>query len=216
MAGPGKHRSVGMIVGFVMAAVMFMPLGIEAATNLVVIKDADSTGKVQVDAGRLRVGDGAGPMTVDGTVGISGTPTVAVGNTVGTQAAPEMPVMLTGNVHMPDDAGQVVVLPEVPAGYRLVLEHVFVRASVPSGQTLVARLDVELAQNPFTFRAHLPIEVTRQLVAEASSGDDAYVASSPVRAYVEAGDRLVLRVWRSSGAGSANADVTVSGYFVDA
>jgi hypothetical protein len=43
------------------------PVGVVAATNAVKIQDGNGSSKAQVDAGSLRVGDGEGAMTVNGT-----------------------------------------------------------------------------------------------------------------------------------------------------
>jgi hypothetical protein len=54
----------------VLTALVLVPVGVDAATDNVIIKDADSSTKAQVvSGGRLKIGDGAGPLTVDGTTG---------------------------------------------------------------------------------------------------------------------------------------------------
>ena len=47
---------------------LLLPVGAQAAGQLMTIVDADSNAKVQVEDGKLRVGDGNGAMTVDGAV----------------------------------------------------------------------------------------------------------------------------------------------------
>jgi hypothetical protein len=60
------------LLALVAIVAVAMPLGVKAAANLVVVKDADSASKAQVDSGKLRVGDGAGPLSVNGSVNVSG------------------------------------------------------------------------------------------------------------------------------------------------
>ena len=53
-----------------LAVLILVPVGVTAATQNVVIKDSDSSTKAQVvSGGRLKVGDGSGPITIDGTAG---------------------------------------------------------------------------------------------------------------------------------------------------
>src|SRR5688500_7245755 len=55
----------------VTVTVLLVPVGVRAAGQLVSIGDGDSdTDAVLVDAGKLRVGDGGGNLTVDGSVTI--------------------------------------------------------------------------------------------------------------------------------------------------
>ena len=52
-----------------------MPLGASAAGQLFTLVDSDSDTQAQVDdTGKLRIGDGAGSLTVDGSVGIASSP----------------------------------------------------------------------------------------------------------------------------------------------
>ncbi len=75
--GPLPSQSVGMVMAFMLAVVM-LPAGVQAAGQLVSIVDSDSDkDQVKVDAGKLRVGDGAGKLTVDGAVNVAGTVSVA-------------------------------------------------------------------------------------------------------------------------------------------
>jgi hypothetical protein len=50
------------------AVIALLPLGVQAAMQLVVIKDPETSSKARVKKGKLRVGDANGPLTVDGTV----------------------------------------------------------------------------------------------------------------------------------------------------
>ncbi len=74
---PVPSQSVGMVMAFMLAVVM-LPAGVQAAGQLVSIVDSDSDkDQVKIDAGKLRVGDGAGRLTVDGAVNVVGKVNVA-------------------------------------------------------------------------------------------------------------------------------------------
>jgi hypothetical protein len=56
-------------LGVVLAvAVLLSPAGASAAGSLVSIVDGNGDSKAQVDSGKLRVGDGNGALTVNGSV----------------------------------------------------------------------------------------------------------------------------------------------------
>jgi hypothetical protein len=58
------------VVGVLTVAILLVPLGVQAMTTSVVITDPDHpAAKAHVVGGSLLVGDGQGPLTVDGVVG---------------------------------------------------------------------------------------------------------------------------------------------------
>jgi hypothetical protein len=57
------HTAV-LVVSLLLAFTL-SPAVVDAASRMFTIKDADSRSKAQVDKGRLRIGDGQGPITVD-------------------------------------------------------------------------------------------------------------------------------------------------------
>jgi len=61
-------RQFAMAMAAVTWFAVLLPVGATAAGQLVTIVDEDSSSTAQVDDGFLRVGDGTGPLTVDGTV----------------------------------------------------------------------------------------------------------------------------------------------------
>lgn len=78
----GKERGtfVLAVVAAVSTSLVLLPIGVNAAGEAVSIKDADSPLKAQVaNGGKLKIGDGAGPLSVDGTVtaNLPGTVNVA-------------------------------------------------------------------------------------------------------------------------------------------
>ena len=60
---------------------LLLPVGARATGQLVTLVDPSTSSKARVDAGKLRVGDGSGPLSVDGRVG--SYPAPGVGKSVG-------------------------------------------------------------------------------------------------------------------------------------
>jgi hypothetical protein len=87
--GGYSSRQLVTLMAALLIAVVLIPTGASALGSLVTIEDATSTRRARVDVGgKLRVGDGTGDLSVDGTVGtfpeLPGTPfqfdiTTAVG-----------------------------------------------------------------------------------------------------------------------------------------
>ena len=107
VAGPGKSRSgeavylnepisarraVALVVAVVLG-VLLLPVGVQAAAPALVqlIDGAGGTSKARVDAGKVRVGDGEGALTVNGQITVGNK--VTVGNTA---AAPVQAVLKPG------------------------------------------------------------------------------------------------------------------------
>lgn len=83
-------RDIVIIVVSVSAAMILTPVGVMAAASQITIKDPNSASQVQVDTGKLRVGDGTGALTVDGTVKVTdGSGGMTVNGTLGSQMAPQ-------------------------------------------------------------------------------------------------------------------------------
>jgi hypothetical protein len=61
-------RELVAIVAVAVLVASLAPRAVEAATSLMTISDVSNGQTARVDAGKLRVGDGTGPLTVDGTV----------------------------------------------------------------------------------------------------------------------------------------------------
>ena len=111
------------------------------------------------------------------------------------------------------DGGLVAIgeLPEVPAGKRLVVEHVSILGQVPggSGQEMVATL--QIMAGPLVFQQH-PLILHRQ---GTTSGADHHNASQPMRLLVDAGDNVRFVLNRSAAVGNFGGVVAVSGYLVN-
>jgi hypothetical protein len=61
-------RQFVMVVVAVTLLAMLLPVGAKAAGQLVTLTDSTTLSKARVDSGKLRVGDGSGPLTIDGQV----------------------------------------------------------------------------------------------------------------------------------------------------
>lgn len=119
----GRHI-VGMVVA-VSAAVVLAPVGAMAATgSLVNITDPVHTAnKARVDAkGALRVGDGGGSLTIDGTA-LPYPAAKAFSRTVLMQDNP------------------ILVKPGVPAGIKIMITSVSYTALAPSGEIVLEAQD---------------------------------------------------------------------------
>lgn len=83
-------RDIVVIVVSVSAALILAPVGVMAAAGqLVTITDPSTTSKARVDSGKLRIGDGSGVVTVDGTVkATDGSGPLSIDGTVATRIAP--------------------------------------------------------------------------------------------------------------------------------
>lgn len=130
---------VATIVAVVLAAALAMPVGVDAAGDTYVkirdYKDKSSGGKASVVGNRLLVGDGSGPVTVDGSVQVAGTVGVAgpvtVNGTVTANPPGTTPLVLECSVGAVGDGGSSCAL-AVPGGRRFVVETVSVAADVAS------------------------------------------------------------------------------------
>jgi len=171
-----------------------------------------------------------GTTTVSGSVSISGTPTVNVANfpsgtnTVQVSSSTSAPVIVRdadNQARQPftarygigqgngESSSEAIVL-TVPAGKRAVIETVAVSLDVGPGQVPAAKITSGLA-NAFGGFADFPLPLTPQ---GSSFGLDDYVANSPMRLYADS--NVTVHVFRSPATGSAVAQFSIAGYFVDA
>jgi hypothetical protein len=149
-------------------------------------------------------------------VNVANTPNVNISNKVDNpipvadaQNAAFQPFVAMHHMSVPNGAPvQEDTYPPAPENKRLVIEHVTVDARVPSSQRIVVYItggDTEI------FHALV-------LTSQGTFGtSDRYVASQPIRLYVEGGGigGGWLRIERSSDSGLVSADFTISGHLVD-
>ena len=97
----------------------------------------------------------------------------------------------------------------VPAGKRLVIEHVSFQEEVPAGQARRVRLDAVADGHPCKHHLLLARE------PGFGGGTEDVKASQAVRAYADGGTSVVFRVARNSTLGVTSINISVSGYLVD-
>jgi len=106
-----------------------------------------------------------------------------------------------------------VVITTVPAGKRLIIEHVSVIGSVLTGQKLI-RASIGVGNGDVIFH-DLPISAQG---SEFGGFRDLYIASEQVRLYADPGTQVYYFVARNNYRGSepeGYTEATISGYLVD-
>lgn len=198
-------RQIITLVAIVMVGAVLIPTAVYAAATIVKIEDADSTTLAQVDAGKLRVGDGGGGLTVDGNVGISQS-----SNTV--QPVAREPEQEAGSLTVPSGTGfRAFTIFTVPDGKRLVLETVSARATLPDGQRAGVVFEVDNGDSSEISDFVLP------LAFELDNGPQhLYGATQEVRGYGIPGGEVELIVTRSASTGSVSINWSISGHLVPA
>jgi hypothetical protein len=98
-------------------------------------------------------------------------------------------------------------LDAVPAGKRLIIEHITARVRVPPGQSVYTGLKI----GGIRFGTLIP------LVSQGTiDGTQMLVSSTPARLRIGAGDRGCLLLARDVAVGQATGLFNVSGYMIDA
>ncbi|HEX9422473.1 MAG TPA: hypothetical protein VF899_04470 [Pyrinomonadaceae bacterium] len=172
----------------------------------------------------------AGTLTVNAqqsgiwSVGINGTPTVgidAANNTVKIDTASPVPVRDVDNpARQPFTAQFSVFIPngydhgledmsDVPAGKRVVIEHISALTRLPSGQKVEALVVLTIGSGQTYLGAELKTTI---------DGLDQFITSQPVRLYVDhvsSPPALRVVVYRDGVAGDGGSTVNINGYLVD-
>jgi hypothetical protein len=105
-----------------------------------------------------------------------------------------------------------VLFESVPAGKRLVIEHVSVRAELPPGQTARAAIVVSLDGKAVS---HYLVMVGQGTVIGEPTNRAVFVASHPIRLYVDPGPRPAVTVERDNSDELGAAYASMLGYLVD-
>jgi hypothetical protein len=100
----------------------------------------------------------------------------------------------------------------VPAGKRLVIEHVTVEAQVPVGETARCAIVTHLDDGAV---AHTLVMHDQGVVPDPPFDRQSFVASQSVRLYGSQGAAPAVSVFRTSPNGPAPVLATISGYLVD-
>jgi hypothetical protein len=199
--GQGYEAGRRLVIAVALVAVgaLLAPMGVQAAANLVTIEDSNSNSKAQVDGGKLRVGDGAGRLTVDGSV------EAVDGNAHGSFAR---------QVNTADFVPGFVASGDgftVPGGKILVIEHVSVWTRMLTGQQMV-RASVRTTANG----QQVTHDIRPEFVGADSGPADVHLAAEDLRLYADPGTTVFLLVERNTTTGGAPVEIGVSGYLVDA
>lgn len=161
-----------------------------------------------------------GTTTVSGSVNIANTPAVSLAT--GASVAVNNPASNAVFVRSVDDRlrqifqTQITVnltpgsfgdhlAIQIPAGKRLVIEHVSV-AGIDNGE--------EHLRYEITTQANT-VQATHRLVSYQQGIPNFYYASQEMRVYGDPSSLVIFGVNRPYGIGTASATMTVSGYFVD-
>lgn len=199
--GQGYEAGRRLVIAVALVAVgaLLAPAGVQAAANLVTIEDSNSNSKAQVDGGKLRVGDGAGTLTVDGTVGaVDGNAHESFARQVDTAD------FVPGFVANGDGFS-------VPSGKILVIEHVSVWTRMITGQRMV-RASVRTTASG----QQVTHDIRPAFVGADSGPADVNLAAEDLRLYADPGTTVFLLVERNTPDGGAPVEIAVSGYLVDA
>ena len=106
------------------ATIALIPVGAQAAGQLMTIVDADSSAKAHVEGGKLRVGDGSGAMTVNGAL-------TARDTFAGRTPFYDRCILSSASMHNLCPTAKTV-----PAGKVLVVTHVSAHIELPSTHTV--------------------------------------------------------------------------------
>ena len=172
-------RQFAMVMAAVTWFALLLPVGARAAGQLVTLADPVNEGKARVVApGALRVAEYNNPARLPYADGIAGT-------------------MNEGARSLHAD------LTAVPAGYRLVIETVSVRVSLPAGQRAhVARLAVPRS-------LYIPL-----FFAGRSGETDYYTGAVDMAVYVEPEATMQWEVDRTAGTGQCGVSMSLFGHLV--
>jgi hypothetical protein len=212
----------------------FLKLTVTAGGIMLVAVALAATGSATVSAGQtagashvivdntsvpVTVGNASIPVTgsvglAAGTqVGISGTPTVTVGNGATNPAIVRdsdspgrQPFEQLFLVTLTDGAGWGEISIQVPPGKRWVIEHASGEASLPTGQSFKAQVNSGIAG---TRQPHRVFPTSRQ----PWLGEDNVGYNAPFRAYADGEVDVIF--WRSDSTGGGSAELTLVGYLID-
>jgi hypothetical protein len=185
--------------------VALVPRAVSAVGSLVSVQDGDGTSKAQVDNGKLRVGDGAGSLTVDGKVQISNTATKPA-----RVRDFQTPVIATDSVAL-NTTNTEVTLFTVPAGKVLVIETVSVELELQVGQSFRGIiLTVDEGGSDLDFI------LAPTFVAGAGGARDTYTFSGPFRLYASPGAIVKVSGSRIESTGTGFVAGALGGYLTTA
>ena len=182
------------------AASLIVPIGAQAAGQLVTLVDSDGDSQTQVDDGELRIGDGTGPLTVDGVVATRA------------EEAGSTPVLYRGRVTLePGDHGFNNEFTTVRLSQRLLVTHVSADFQLPQGQTpeRVWLLVRPPGQAPY-------YEFFLSYGSVSDTAPRHYHYTHHLDLPVPGGSRVKVVAQRAGGdTGTANLQFAIAGYLID-
>ena len=197
-----KAAIIWVTVAFTALTVtVLLPVGVQAAGQLVTLVDDNTSTQAQViTGGKLRVGDGSGGITVDGTV--NGRETFG-GRTTFTDWCSNSAAV--GDSHL------ACSFDEVPAGKVLVVTHISARLQIPGDQVVSqASFDLIPTHSPGgdLWLAHS---------SDAILGDvRVFHFTQESHIPVRAGTAPSIKASRSASTGTAAFTATIAGYLLPA
>ena len=172
-------RQFAMVMAAVTWFALLLPVGVRAAGQFVTLADPTTTQKARVVApGALRVAEYNDPARMPITE----------------EAFGALPQAASGS------SGTIMTVPD---DYRLVIETVSVRVSLPTGQ----RAWRTWLHYPGSFFVPL-------FLAGSSSGKDNYYGSERVELYADPGSEVLWVLNRDSSVGEASIYFNISGHLV--
>jgi hypothetical protein len=103
----------------------------------------------------------------------------------------------------------------VPAGNRLVVEHVSVFCNLPSGQRIIrAQIQGRTPDGNLTVQHFLTMTFMGVLQETAIPDRDYFAASQPIRMYLNPGAQMVSSFQRSNAVGIGQCGFQLSGYLI--
>ena len=185
--------AVTLVASATLIALM-IPVAAGAAGDLVTLVDSDSNSQAQVDAGKLRIGDGSGKLSIDGTVLVRET---MKGRTVHTASCSD----IAGD----GDSAAGCQVAAAPAGTTMIVTSIAVLVSLSSAQTLYP------PQLYYGGIELVPTSSTSAVAGATRSVKYGYVGEFPVPSGAQPG----ALVNRSATGGPMLLNVHVLGYLVD-
>lgn len=208
----GREFSRRKSITIIVAAAVFgiaMPIGAGATLigSNIFIADPTSNNRAKVDAGgALKVGDGAGPLTVDGSLAVNGN--VGVSGLVNTQSAPAQPYS-NGcvSIYSSADTAFVSCSFQVPVGKHFKVDTLTVSAALPKDQSPV-KAYVWITTGGTAQPYYIPLTPT----GTSDNGLSYFAAAPNISIVADPGSTVELQIEKSTGIGGGGASLSTAGH----
>lgn len=202
-----RKSSVLALCGALAVAVSTAAFADPKDKSVIVANDPSSpvpvAGDLTISGGISVVNDASMPVPVEVTNGLPSAP-------------PPVPALTAyqSSVDVPFSTGHTsdtpLVIASVPAGQRLVIEHVSGRFAVQDG--LFATLVLSTVLNGVSVNHTIPVTLTS---SSPGGFGDIFQFSQPVTIYADGGTQAAFRIRLITGAATGFASMSASGHFVD-